>query len=219
MTESELTKQYNELSASLEQRKLKPAFDLLEKLITENNLGIYYDEYRNLEETYHFMLKYTVEGITDPERQKVYRKLIISVFELADKIYEAVRFRFSPSIEYEKKRIFKNNFITELKAFITKLEDYYLDWNTTADRESFKEGYRDPEIHNQKMHRLFYHVWFSDRIGQPEKEALLEFFLSPVISVPYKSFIVSSVILSLQRYFDEEKFSILFEIFDFHSGT
>ena len=216
MTDSELKRKYDDVCQYLAERKLKPAFDLLEKLVTENSLGIYYDEYRNLEETYHFMLKYTVEGINDPERQEVYRKLIISVFELADKVYEAVRLRFSPSFEYEKKRIFKNNFITGLKAYISELEDYYLNYNDTisAGNEDIKDKNQDPGVYHQKMHRLFYHIWFRDKIDQAEKEAILEFFLSPVIAVPYKSFIISALILSLQRFFDKEKFSILFEIFD-----
>ena len=33
--------------------------------------------------------KYTVEGIQDPERQQIYRKLIVSVYELADIVYNA----------------------------------------------------------------------------------------------------------------------------------
>src|SRR5690606_10254219 len=121
MTEQELKKRYNEICSNLAGRRLKPAFDRLGKLIAENGLGVYYDEYKNLEETYHFMLKYTVEGINDPERQKVYRKLIVSVFELADKIYEALRVRFSPSVEYEKKRGFKNETVSDLKAFVTQV--------------------------------------------------------------------------------------------------
>jgi hypothetical protein len=121
MTEQELKKIYIEICNNLAARRLKPAFDMLGKLIAENGLGIYYDEYQNLEETYHFMLKYTVEGTQDPERQKVYRKLIVSVFELAEKINEAIRLRFSPAIEYEKKRGFKDNFISDFRPF-------YLNW-------------------------------------------------------------------------------------------
>jgi tetratricopeptide (TPR) repeat protein len=216
MTDKELKAKYNNICNDLAERKLKPAFDLLDKLISDNSLGAYHDEYRNLEETYHFMLKYTVEGINDPERQKIYRKLIISVFELADKVYEAVRLRFSPSIEYEKKRIFKNDFIANLKAFINELEDCFLglDGDTASRDSDIDEKDREPEVCHQKMFRLFYHIWFRDRIDQDEKEALLEFFLSPVIIVPYKSFMISALILSLQRFFDEEKFSILFEALD-----
>ncbi|HDR51112.1 MAG TPA: hypothetical protein ENN90_05740, partial [Mariniphaga anaerophila] len=126
MTEQELKKTYTEICRNLSSRRLKPAFDRIGKLIAENGLGMYSDEYHNLEETYHFMLQYTVEGTQDPERQKVYRKLIVSVFELADKVNEAIRLRFSPTIEYEKKRGFKTSFISDVGAYLAELEDFYL---------------------------------------------------------------------------------------------
>ena len=51
MTEKEIKTAFSEITGAVAARKLKPAFDHLEKLIRENNLGVYLDEYRNLEET------------------------------------------------------------------------------------------------------------------------------------------------------------------------
>jgi tetratricopeptide (TPR) repeat protein len=211
MTEQELKKRYSEICGNLAARRLKPAFDMLGKLIAENGMGVYYDEYHNLEETYHYMLKYTVEGIQDPERQKVYRKLIVSVFELADKIYEALRFRFSPSVEYEKKRVFKKEIIFDLKAFVSEVEDFYLQDESPADKDAQLAAARK---HQQQIRKMFYHVWFSDNLSSAEIDALRTFFTSPVILLPYKSFIVTSLMLSLQRFFDPEKFTLLFDAYD-----
>jgi tetratricopeptide (TPR) repeat protein len=211
MTEQELKKQYTGICGNLAARRLKPAFDMLGKLIAENGLGIYYDEYQNLEETYHYMLKYTVEGTQDPERQKVYRKLIVSVFELADKIYEALRLRFSPSVEYERKRVFKNESITDLKAFVAGVEDFYLQDESPADKDAQMAA---AKTHLRQIRKLFYHIWFSDNLSSAEIEALRTFFTSPVILLPYKSFVVTSLMLSLQRFFDPEKFTLLFDAYD-----
>ncbi|MGC9353802.1 MAG: hypothetical protein ACP5D9_08180, partial [Mariniphaga sp.] len=211
MTEQELKKRYNEICGNLAARRLKPAFDMLGKLIAENGLGAYYDEYHNLEETYHYMLKYTVEGTRDPERQKVYRKLIVSVFELADKIYEALRFRFSPSVEYEKKRVFKEETISDLKAFVAEVEDFYLQDESPADKDAQLAAARK---HLRQIRKMFYHVWFSDNLSSAEIDALRTYFTSPVILLPYKSFIVTSLMLSLQRFFDPEKFTLLFDAYD-----
>jgi tetratricopeptide (TPR) repeat protein len=217
MTEQEINKSYSEICRNLEGRKLKPAFDMLGKLIADNNLGVFNDEYRNLEETYHFMLKYTVEGIQDPERQKVYRKLIVSVFELAENVNQALRTKFSPSIEYEKKRLFKNQYISNLETYISELEDFYLDHeiqsivNNQAKTNSDKMT--AAREHQQKMFRLFYHVWFRDKLQNGEKETLTGFFTNPLSPVAYRSFVITAVTLSLQRYFDEAKFSVLFEAY------
>lgn len=208
MTEQELKKRYNEICSNLAGRRLKPAFDRLGKLIAENGLGVYYDEYKNLEETYHFMLKYTVEGINDPERQKVYRKLIVSVFELADKIYEALRVRFSPSVEYEKKRGFKNETVSDLKAFVTQVEDFYLQDESPADKDAQLAAAKK---HLRQMRKLFYQVWFTDNLSAGEVDALRTFLTSPVILLPYKSFIFTAITLSLQRFFNPEKYTLLFD--------
>ncbi len=211
MTEQDLKKTYTEICRNLTSRRLKPAFDKLGRLIADNGLGIYSDEYHNLEETYHFMLKYTVEGTQDPERQKVYRKLIVSVFELADKVNEALRLRFSPAIEYEKKRSFKTDFIPDIGAYLTELEDFYLQDEEPADEDATMEA---AKIHQQNMRRLFYHIWFRDKLSPAETEPLRTFFMSPVVLTSYKSFMITAITLSLQRFFDREKFNLLFDAFD-----
>src|SRR5690554_6124060 len=126
MTIQELKKTYREICSHISKRRLKPAFDLIGNLIAENSLGEYIDAYHQLEETYHFMLKYTVEGIRDPERQKVYLKLIVSVFDLADKVNESILIKISSSKIYEKKRSFSGQVITDLSVFINNFEDTYL---------------------------------------------------------------------------------------------
>lgn len=213
MTGKEPGKIYEEICTHLALRRLKPAFDLLDTLIAGYSPGLYQDECRNLKETYHYMLKYTVEGIRDPERQKVYRKLIVSVFELADKVYESVRFKYATSIVYEKKRMHKKegNF-PGLNRLIARLEDYYL-------QEENLPGEEIPAIsaddHQQDMIRLFYYIWFLDQLTAEEADLMRTFLLSPTILTAYKSFIFTALILSLQRYFDSRKFELLFEAYDF----
>jgi len=224
MTVQELKIQYAEICNSLSARRLKPAFDLLGKLISDNGLGIYSDECRKLEETYHYMLKYTVEGVSDPERRKVYRKLIVSAFELADKVNETLRMKFSPSPEYEKKRAYGNSLITDPAAYIAKLEAYYQPENKkyrsgrpkSVRDKSQSPGHEESPAENereqhQKIHKLFYHVWFNDKLSLEEAKTWRKFLQSPVIPVPYKALITTAIMLGLQRFFDAEKFVILCE--------
>lgn len=218
MNDSEIKILYNDVCRNLAERKLKPAFDLLEKMIGGNGLEIYRDEWRNLEQTYHFMLKYTVEGIQDPERQKIYRKLIISVYELADKINEAARLKKSSSLEYERKRAFQNLTKPDFTNFLPQLEDFYIQQELISlvnDADIKSEGkIEDSRNHQQKMVGIFNHFWLSDEYTDEEIVFLQQFFASEMIMEPYKSFMVSSVILSLQQYFDEKKFSLLFDIYN-----
>ena len=218
MTDTELKIMYSDVCHNLADRKLKPAFDLLEKMIGENSLGIYRDEWRNLEQTYHYMLKYTVEGIQDPERQKIYRKLIISVYELADVIFEAARLKKSSSVEYERKRAIQNLVKPDFKNYLQQIEDFYIQKEliSLVDEADIKSDAKkeDAKNHHQKMVALFYHFWLQNELTDEETEFLQQFFVSELIQDAYKSFIVSALILSLLRNFDERKFSVLFDIYN-----
>lgn len=218
MTDKELQTRYSAICTNLSERKLKPAFDQLQSLILENGLGVFNDEWHELDQTYHYMLQYTVEGIRDPEQQNVYRKLIVSAYELADKVNEAIRFKYSSAIEYERKRTFGHQYISDFESFRVGLEEFYLHCNlqSLADNEKIatSENLAEAASHRQQLIRLFYHVWFQDLLNSDEINFLKQFFANPSVLVAYKSLIVSALALSLQRYFDSEKFSLLFDAYE-----
>lgn len=217
MTEKEFNRKYASICHNLAERRLKPAFDQLEKVISENGPGIFYDTWQELNQTYQYMLKYTIEGIPDPERQKVYHKLIVSVFELADKVNEAICLKSSSSVEYEKKRLFKNQFITDFEFFWSELDAYWLldelEIQTEHEKTTGSENQTKAARQRQHLVRLFYHVWFRDQLNSEETGFLTKFFANPSILPAYKSFLVSAITLSLLRYFDEAKFSLLFNAY------
>jgi tetratricopeptide (TPR) repeat protein len=224
MTDQDIKAIYTQIFSSLTDRRLKPAFDMLEKLITENGLGIYMDECINLENTYHQMLKYTVEGVLDPERQKVYHNLIVSVFELADNVNEALRIKFSHTIEYERKRTFRTSVINNTGQYLDELEGLFEHGKESSipgtENSPFIEksdsNQKDAPALNQKLalakiQKYFYHIWFIDRLSTEESRAWSRFMLSPLIPLPYKSFMISAMMFSLQRFFDPGKLALLFD--------
>ncbi len=218
MQEREIKLKYENICSLLSARKLKPAFDLLEQLIVFTGLAELQERYTTLEQNYRYMLKYTVEGITDPERQNIYEHLLISTFELADNCFENLRIKISQSIEYQKKKGFAKHYITDFIKFGSELEKFYSqnELLTLHDlsAETKKKRRAEEEIHLQKIITLFYHVWFTDRLTGDELQFLESFIKSE--SVPYheKSLIVTGLMLSLMRYFDEHKIIILFNAFD-----
>lgn len=217
MTDRELKIKYESIGQNLASRKLKPAFDKIEKLIHDTGLVLYLDEWRNLEQTYNYMLKYTVEGIQDPERQKVYQKLIVSVFSLLDKIKEDYLLQSSPAIYYEKKRGFDRGALQK-ESLIAELEDYYLQKELVSlvDETEVQSASKkaDAHAHQQKIVSLFYYVWSTAKFNNEDVTLLKSFYNSELIALPYKSLMVSGIFLSLLNHFDETKFELLFEAFD-----
>jgi tetratricopeptide (TPR) repeat protein len=217
-TEQEHRSPYREIYNNLASRRLKPAFDIIGRLISDNSLGIYYDEYRNLEENYHFMLKYTVEGSRDPDREKVFLKLAVSVFELTDKIIGALLIKSSPLFEYERKRTVERSFPAGLENYLELLKQMFKPGHTgdaggkTSPGATEKKSLPDPREQKAKMQELFHLLWFSDRLKPEESGLLRELLADPEIQDQYKSLLITGITLSLHRYFDPEKFEILFEL-------
>ncbi len=218
MTDTEIKRKYSEINRHLANRKLKPAFDLLGKMMNDYGLQVFRDDWQNLEQTYRYMLQYTVEGIQDPERQKIYRKLLVSAYELTDAVFDSIMIKYSTSVEYERKRMNQLHPLTNPKSYIDVLEDYYLHQEliSLAGETDVKSGtqYISDDAHQQNMVALFNHFWFANELNDGEIEFLNQFFNSAFVTTPYKSFLISANILSLLRYFDERKFALLFTLFE-----
>jgi tetratricopeptide (TPR) repeat protein len=217
-TEQDHRSPYREIYNNLASRRLKPAFDMIGRLISDNSLGLYYDEYRNLEENYHFMLKYTVEGSRDPDRDKVFLKLIVSVFELTDKIIEALLIKSSPLFEYEKKRAIEKSFPAGLESYLEQLKQLYKPEQTgnaggkTSPGASEKKYHQGPGEQKAIMQELFHLLWFSDKLKPEESGLMRELLAGPAVQDQYKSLLITGITLSLHRYFDPGKFEILFDL-------
>jgi len=218
INEKELKEKYGKICNLLSERKLKPAFDLLDQLISVNSLGEYRDEFASLEQNYKFMLKYTVEGINDPERQKIYDHLLISSFELADNTNENLRMKYSQSIEYQKKRGFVRHYIADFKAFFHDLENDSIQKELrtllTEETAGNTETRMDAEIHLQKIFTLFYHLWFTDHLTENEIEYIRSFLDNEAFPFYEKSLIVTGLTLSLLRFFNEKKIILLFNAYE-----
>ncbi len=216
-TDKELKDFYGQICNLLSARKLKPAFDLLEHEISASGLGEFRDEYTSLEQNYKFMLKYTVEGINDPERQKIYEHLLISTFELADNMYENLRMKYSQSVEYQKKRGFVKHYITDFERFSRDLEEEAvqkelrtLDPDASAPTSQTR---MEAEIHLQKIFTLFYHFWFTDRLTESEIGFIRAFLKNEAFPFYERSLIVTGLTLSLMRFFNENKIIVLFNAY------
>ncbi len=216
ITENEIKDKYRQICNLLSTRKLKPAFNLLEQLISESGLGEFRDEFVSLEQNYKYMLKYTVEGINDPERQKIYEHLLISSFELADNTFERLRMKFSQSIEYQKKRGFSKHYITNFDEFLRDLDKFSIhkELRNLLNDTSGNDTRMGEEIHLQKIYTVFYHIWFADRLTEDEIQFIRSFLSNDSFPSHEKSLVVTGLTFGLMRYFDENKIILLFNAYD-----
>jgi len=91
MTIKSIQSTFIKIYKCLNERKLHEALTLLQIQISANILAEYQRQLENQRMTYENILKYTITGSEDPERTKVYNKLLISIYELTDKVAEHSR--------------------------------------------------------------------------------------------------------------------------------
>ena len=217
MRETEIKKSHDDICRLLSDRKLKPAFNLLGNMITVNGLGEFSDQQLDLEQNYRFMLKYTVEGITDPERQKIYQHLLLSTFELSDLCADSLLLKYSTSLEYQKKRGFSRMMLEDITDYFSQLETFHLQNELRSLIEttpSDKKGEPEEEKHHQKLINLFYQYWFKNKLSPEEISNFKAFLKNPHFPVHEKALLVTSVTLGQLHLFDEQKIMLLFEAYE-----
>ncbi len=217
MKEIDIKNSHDTICQLLSDRKLKPAFDLIENMIAANGLGEFSDQQLDLEQNYRFMLKYTVEGIKDPERQKIYQHILLSTFELADLCADSLRMKFSTSLEYQKKRGFARLTLDNISEYFSQLETFHLENELRSLIENpASENNNEPEVekHHQELINLFYHYWFKNKLSAEEISAFINFLQNQHIPNHEKAFLVTSVTLGQLLFFDEHKIMLLFEGYD-----
>ncbi|MDR2148574.1 MAG: hypothetical protein LBE91_19210, partial [Tannerella sp.] len=86
----EARKIYDNIVNFLNNRELKMAFDSLGNLMETANQIIFRDELNTKQETYRQLLHYFVEGSKDPMQTRIYNELVISLYELNDKLLQRI---------------------------------------------------------------------------------------------------------------------------------
>ncbi len=214
----ELNKKYNEVCTSVVEKKLKNALDILKVLVDETHLGDFKDRLYQMENTYENLLKYTLEGIDDPERKKVYNHLLLSILKLADQAKGKILSGSSGWHSYSlKKELDKEQTLTG-KIIVEKLED--LSFKHQLD-EALKEAKVletprqsfESQKHTEVISRIFTHLWLSNYYKEAEK-GLISTIQDPDRFYWYeRSILVSSISLSLVRHFDVQKFLSLYDFY------
>ena len=214
MNEIEIKNSYQTICRLLEERKLKPAFDLLDQMILASGLGEFSDQLLDLEQNYRFMLMYTVEGIKDPERQKIYHHILLSTFELADHCADSLKMKYSTSLEFQKKRGVTRVTIENIHDYFAQLESFHLEnelRSLISDTSSTVKNDKTEVYHYQKIINIFYHFWFKNKLSSDEISSVKSFFQNQHIPNHERALMVTSITLSLLLFFDEQKIMLLFE--------
>jgi tetratricopeptide (TPR) repeat protein len=188
-------------------------------MISVSSLGDLRDEYNNIELTYRNMLSYTIEGINDPKRTKVYLKLIQSILGLADRLRQDILSRYSGWNTYwVMQQTMKEQKLTG-KTLVETVDDLMFKSELDEWLKLSNEINPDPESeislkHKQLIRKIFNHLWLTDYYGDAEKSLIKIIMSSGKFRWFESSLFVSAITLSAFRTFQPEKLLYLVAFYE-----
>jgi tetratricopeptide (TPR) repeat protein len=214
----EVISKYKNTCSLISRKSVKQALEILSELVYLSGKGDLRDKLINYESTYEYMLKYTLEGVEDPERHKVYNHLLISVLELADNVNQIILsqisgwqiYRLMDDLKKNQKYFGKPN-IEQLEDFSFREElDNVLNKNYILNPDPTSE---EAKKHKRLIINIFYHIWLANNYNEAYTDLFKIILKNSDISWYEKCLFISAVTLSVLRYFDENKFNILFDFY------
>ncbi len=194
-------------------QQLKKALEELQKLMQMGQLGELYVTLENLNTTYESMLKYTLEGIDDPERMKIYNHLRRSIIQLNNRVKEKIQEKDNST----QTAVLKRDFLTRQRLsgheFINTWDDLYFNQDI-KDLLKGDYGLNTPmpsvfRKHYETIRNIFNYLWLTDEYKETEHELAGLTLDHRKFSWHERALFVSAITLSLFRYFDPAKFVVL----------
>lgn len=211
---NKIIQQHKRLGTLASVRKIKQSLDILQEMISASYLGDLRDEYNNIVMTYKSMLNYTMEGVVDPERSKVYLKLIRSIFELSDRALQDILSHYSGWHTYWVKQQAEKEQRLSGKTLVESIDDLIFKSELDEWLKTSNEINPDPESelsiqHKHLINNIFNHLWLTDYYGEAE-EGLIKIVMNSGKFRWYEtSMFVSAITLSSLRTWQTEKLSSL----------
>ena len=219
MNAGKIIQQHKKLCTYVSEKKIKQSLDLLSDMIDKSSYGELRDEYDNIVMTYRNMLTYTIEGVKDPERNKVYLRLIQSILMLADRSRQDILSHNSGWHTYWIKQQADKELKLSGKTIVETVDDLLFKSELDEWLKLSAEINTDPDSemsgkHRQLISKIFNHLWLTDYYGDAEN-SLIDIILSSEKFRWYESSIFTSAItLSALRTWQTEKLFHLIRIFE-----
>lgn len=209
---------YKMITSLILKKRVKKGLENLGEFAAQSSNPDHSERLNMLSITYRNMIKYTAEGVYDPERQKVYYHLQQSLLELNDEIRLDLLSRFSgwqtfwlkSNLEKEKqlagKKIIEK--IDDL-TFKSELDEWLKESGTTL-----SEPYSDLNIRHEKLiENIFNHLWLTDKYGEAEDELIKIIRDGSNFTWYEQSIFVSGLSLSILRMWESKKVTHLINLY------
>ncbi len=201
------------------EKRVKQSLDILQDMLNMSLRGELRDEYDDIVMTYRSMLSYTIEGIKDPERPRVYLKLMQSILSLSDRLRQDILSHYSGWHTYWVKQQAEKEQKLTGKTIVDTVDDLIFKPELDEWLKLSKEINPDPESemsvkHKQLIKNIFNHLWLTDYYGEAEESLIRIIMNSGKFRWHESSLLVSAITLSALRTWQTEKLNYLLDFYE-----
>lgn len=221
MDPAKVSTRYRKIGELVYSGRIKQSIDQLKEMVEHSSSSDHRNQLEALEMTYRNMIRYTAEGIHDPERKKIYTRLQQSIMKLADQNRQDILARYSGWHTYWLKTNTERERKLAGKSLIESIDD--LVFKSELDEWLRISGTRltDPEAdiairHRKLIEDIFNHLWLTDHYGDAEAELLDIIKDGGKFTWYEQSLFVSAVTLSTLRVWEKGK---IFRLTDFYTSS
>jgi tetratricopeptide (TPR) repeat protein len=206
--------QHKNIVSLISEKRIKQGLDLLNSMMERGSPGLFKDDLESLSMTYRNMLMYTIDGVNDPERDRVYHKLQQSILGLADRVKQDILSRYSGWHTYwvkqqaEREQLLSGKTITDSVDDLIFKEDLD-EWLRVPGEVSNDHGSEQAIRHRQLIRSIFNHLWLTDYYGEAEFSLIDIIYGTGKFRWYETATMISAITLSALRVFQVEKISIM----------
>ena len=220
MDSSKVIQLHKKLCSLVAERKVKQSLDILSDMIIVSGSGDMRNEYNNIEMTYRNMLSYTLDGIKDPEREKVYIRLIQSILKLADRVRQDILSHNSGWHTYWVKQQAEKEFRLTGKTIVETVDDLMFkseldEWLKLSNEITPNPDSEIARKHKRLIKSIFNHLWLTDYYGDAENSLVSIIINSGKFRWYEASLFASAITLSSFRIWQTDK---LFHLIDLYKS-
>ncbi len=214
MSQKEIDTYIKKIDQSIENKRLKEAFESLNYLSLQLQNWQVRENLFELEENYKRMLSYLTEGIDDPQREKIYDDIVKSLYQISDVLELELKtihtssyfYDYRRSITYSHQEMAPADLIDELDHVVSKLELL----NLLEDEANAEQIALEKKLEDLSR-KIFKSVYLGGHWNSDTRKAWDSVVKNPLNPVSIPSLIISAVTLNLMEVFDEQKAMLLFE--------
>lgn len=212
MNEKAIEELYRDIASLLANMQLREAQEQLQALLRECGDWALDNRLEQARTAYAYMLQYMRQGVDDPGRARLHKRLLAETHEIADqarlKLLDGASTRFYHLLRKQSARLIPERSLARLQAVLEAFPD------EMAICLLLPEGQGADKVmkrHEDALQSLFLTVWTDSAWTGGEEEEATRLVQSALTPVPDRCLLVSAVTLSLLQCFDPRKYAWLLQ--------